>query len=119
VGTVCVAERIGGGGRDDGHVDLDLSVLDGLPAASVRTEHAHTAHLSVRAVLAQRPIHAPLDVVHDAALHQLDDGLVAGERGAGKPHQVLRPESGRRLQRHDADEVAVSEVVVGRDDHAV
>ena len=89
VGAVGVAEGVGRRRGDDGDVDVDLAVLDRLPAAAVGPQHAETAHLAVGAVVAQRAVHAALDVVHHARVHQIDHRRVAGERGAGEPHQIL------------------------------
>ncbi len=52
VGAVGVAEGVGGRGGDDGNVDVDFAILNGLPAAAMRTQHAHAAHLSLGAVVA-------------------------------------------------------------------
>ena len=95
--AVGVAEGVGGGGRDDGDVDVQLAVLDRLPAAAVRAQHAQAAHLAGGRVLAEWTVHAALDVVHDAGIHVLDDGGMAGKRRTREPHEVLDAEGGGDL----------------------
>ena len=97
VRAVGVAEEVGGGRGDDRDVDVDLAILHRLPASAVRAQHAQAAHVAVRAVVAERAVHAAFDVVHRARLHQVDHRLVAGKRRAGKPDQVSSRPCARRF----------------------
>ena len=119
VDAVGVAEGVAGRGGEDGDVDVDLAILDGLPAAAVGAEDAEAAHLAGGAVVAERAVHAALDVVDDAGLDERDERGVAGEAGGREPDEVFDAELGGGLEERDADLVAVAEVVVGGDAHAV
>src|SRR5512133_2912780 len=57
--------------------------------------------------------------MNDAALHQVDYRRVAGKRRAGKPHQVARAEFGCGLERLQRDDVAIAQVMMRRDGHAI
>ena len=114
-----VAEGVGRGRGDDGDVDVHLAVLDRLPASAVRAQHAQAAHLALRAVVAQRPVHRALDVMDDAGFHQLDHRRLRRKRRAGKPHQVADAHARRGLERHQRDRVAIAQVMVVGDGHAV
>jgi hypothetical protein len=72
--AVGIAEAVRSRRGDDGDVDVHVAILDRLPAATVRSQHAETGHAAARSKIAQRTIHAALDVMHDAAPHQVDDG---------------------------------------------
>ena len=117
--AVRIAEEISRGGGDDSNVDVDLAILNRLPAAAMRAQHARSAHVPVRAEVAQRPIQAAFDVMHRARLHQLDHRLMTGERSAGKPPQVFHAHACRGLQRRQRHLVAIAEVMVAADGHAV
>ena len=58
-----VAEGIGGRCCDHCDVNVNFTILNGLPAASMRTEHAHAAHFSLSAVIAERAVHAAFNVM--------------------------------------------------------
>ncbi len=119
VDAVGVAEEIGGGGGDDRHVDVDLAVLDRLPAAAVRPQDAEPAHLAGRTVGAQGSVHGAFDVVDDPLIEVADLVGVDRKGGRGKPHEVLDAEVGGGVEDHVAHRIAVAQVVVGRDHHAV
>ena len=51
--------------------------------------------------------------------HQIDDGRLARERCGREPHQVFDADARRGLQRLEGDEVAVAQMVVRRDGHAI
>ena len=53
------------------------------------------------------------------ALHELDDGAWQGKEALGNQHEVLDAQLGGGLEDHVRDEVAVAEVVVGANGHAV
>src|SRR5579862_2523779 len=98
---------------------MHFAVLHCLPASTMRAQYPKSAHAAVRAIVAQRAVHAALDMVHRAGFHQLDDRLVAGERRAGKPHQVARAHAGSRLKRVERDQVSVAQMMMAADGHAV
>jgi len=75
VRAVGVAEHVGSGGRDYRDVDVDFPILNRLPASAVRAQHAHAAHLALRAVVAQRAVQGAFDVVDDAFFHEVDGGF--------------------------------------------
>ena len=95
--AVAVAEEVGGRRGDHRDVDVDLAILNRLPAAAVRAQHAHAAHVACVAVVAQRAVHAAFDVVIDAGLHQIDRRASdEGNDALGEPHQVFRAHPGAR-----------------------
>src|SRR5581483_8067078 len=53
VGAVGVAEHVGRGSGDDGDVDVNFAILDGLEASAVRTKDTHSGHVALRAVVAK------------------------------------------------------------------
>ena len=110
--TVRIAEEIGGGRGNHRDVDVDFSILNRLVAAAMRTQHAHAAHLALRAVVAQRPVHRAFDVMDDAFFHQFDRALLRRERRARKPHQIFDADPGRRFQRHQRHFVAVAQMMM-------
>ncbi len=77
VRAVAVAEGIRGGRGDHRDVDVNFAILNRLPASAMRAQHAHAAHLALRAVVAQRAVHAAFDVMDDARFHQIDRALSA------------------------------------------
>lgn len=85
----------------------------------MRAQHAQPAHVSVRTVVAQRAVHAAFNVVDRAGLHQVDHRLVTRERRAGKPHQVLRADPRRGLKRSERDAIAVAQMMMRADGHAI
>src|SRR5206468_3361832 len=117
--AVGIAEGVGGWGRDDRDVDVNLAVLNRLPAATVRAQNAHAPHLALRAVVAQRAVHRAFDVVDDAFFHQVDGGFLRGEGRARKPQEVFDADFRRSFQHHEGDLVAIPQVVVVGEDHAV
>ncbi len=119
VRAVSVAEEVGGRRGDHRNVDVYFAVLHCLPASAVRAQHAHAAHLAVRTVVAQRAVHAAFDVMYRAGLHQLDHRLVTGKRSAGKPHQVSCAHARGSLQRGEGDAVAIAQVMMAADGHAI
>jgi hypothetical protein len=98
VDAVGVAEGVAGGGGEDGDVDVDFVVLDGLPAAAVGAEDAEAAHFAGRAVVADGAVHGAFDVVDDAGLDQGDERGVAGEAGGGEPDEVFDAQLGGVLE---------------------
>jgi hypothetical protein len=119
MGAVAVAERVGRGRGDHGNIDVNFAVLYRLPASTVGAQHSHATHLALRAIVAERAVHAALNVIDDTGFHQCDGALLRWERGAGEPHQVFRPDQGCGFECHESDSVAVAEVMMGRDDHAI
>ena len=106
-----------GPGGNDGDIDVDLAVLDRLPASSMGPEYAQAAHVAVRAVRSQGTVHRSLDVVNHAPFHQVDHRFVTGEGGARKPHQVARAQLGGGIRDAKAVEawfeLGVARVVMG------
>ena len=102
IGVAEEVRRRRGNHRD---VDMDFAILNRLPASAMRAQHAHAAHLAVRAEVAQRTVHAAFNVVDRSRLHQVDHRLVTRKRRAGEPHQVLdahaRAASAARSARRD------------------
>ena len=119
VGAVGVAEGIGGRRGDHRDVNVYLTVLDGLPTAAMRAQDSHAAHVALGAVVAQRAVHRAFDVMDDAFLHQVNGALLRGEGCAGEPHQVFDAEAGGGFKCHERDAVAVAQVVMVGEDHAV
>ena len=117
--AVGVAEVVGCRRGNDRNVDVNLAILHRLPASTVRAQHSHAPHVPVRAVVAERSIHAAFDVMHHAGLHQVDDRLVTGKRGAGKPHEVFGPHPGGGLQRSERDAVSIAQMMMAADGHAI
>ena len=117
--AIRVAEKIGGRGGDYGNVDVDFSILNCLVAAAMGAQHAHAAHLPLCAVVAQRPVHRAFDVMDDAFFHQFDGAFLGRERCAREPYQVLDADPGGRFQRHQRHFVAVAQMMMVRDHHAV
>ena len=76
VGAVAVAESVRGRRGDHCDVDMHFAILNRLPSPTVRAQHAHTAHLSLRAIVTQGPIHAAFDAIDDAGIHQFDRGFL-------------------------------------------
>ncbi len=112
VRTVGVAEAISGRGGNDGDVDMHFAVLDCLPAASMRAQHAETAHLPLRTVIAEWAVHAAFNMMNHAGVHQFNDRGVAWERGAGKPPQILYSQAASRLQGFQRNAIAIAEVMM-------
>src|SRR5581483_4621560 len=98
VGAVGVAEHVGRGSGDDGDVDVNFAILDGLEATAMGAQNAHAHHVALGAVVAERTIHAAFDVVNDAGLHQLDDTGLRGEGCTWEPADVLHAHAGGGLQ---------------------
>ena len=73
----------------------------------------------MRAIIAERAVHAAFDVMHRAGIHQLDDRLVTGKRCAGEPHQVAAPMRAAVCRAVKSDAVAVAQVMMAADGHAV
>ncbi len=119
VRAVGIAEEVGGGRSDHRDVDVDLAILHRLPTSAVRAQHAQAAHVSVRAVIAERAVHAAFDVMHRARLHQLDHRLVARKRRAGKPDEVLGAHARGGLQRGERDAVSIAQMMMTADGHAI
>src|SRR5579862_3550989 len=87
--SVAISERIRRRSGNYSNVNVNFTVLDRLPTASMRTQNARAAHLSLCTVIAERTVHAAFDVIDHARLHQFDRALLRGERCAGKPRQIL------------------------------
>ncbi len=117
--AIRIAEKIGGRRRNHRDVDVYLSVLNRLVAAAMRTQHAHAAHLTLRAVIAQRTVHGAFDVMDHALFHQCNRTLLGGERRARKPDQILNADPGRCFQRHQRHFIAVAQMMMVRDHHPV
>ena len=117
--AVTVAEGVRRRRSDHGDVDVHFAVLNCLPAPAVRAQNAHAAHFPLRAVVAQRSIHAAFDVVDHARGHQFDGGLLRRKRCAGKPREIFDANSCRRFERHQGDAVAIPQVMVRGNDHAI
>ena len=117
--AVTVAKRVCGGRGNHGNIDVYFAVLNRLPAPAVRTQNAHAAHLPLRAVVAQRAIHAAFDVVDHARGHQFNGGLLRRKRRAGEPREVLDANSRRRYECHQGDAVSIPQVMVRGNDHAI
>lgn len=116
---VGVTERIGGRRGNHRNVDVYFAILNGLPAPAMGPQHAHPTHLSLSAIVTQRAVHAAFDVMNDAGLHELNRGLLRRERRTRKPHQIFDADSCRRFERHERDPVAIAQVMMIRDDHAI
>ena len=54
-----------------------------------------------------------------ARLHQLDRGFLRGKRRAGKPEQIFDADFCGGFQHHERDPVAVAQMMMVRDHHAV
>ena len=119
VRAIGVAEEVRCGRGDHGDVNVDFAILHRLPASTVRAQHSQAAHVSVRAIVAERPIHAAFDVMHRARLHQVDHRLVTRKRCAGKPDEVLGAHARGGLQRGERDPVSIAQMVMTADGHAI
>ncbi len=120
VGAVGVAKGVGGGRRDDGDVDVHLAVLHRLPASAVGAQHAQAAHASPCDVYSPSgPFMLPSMWCTTPWSHEVHDGRVAREGRAGEPAQVLHAHARGRLERLERDDIAVAQVVVRGDGHAV
>ena len=117
--TISISKSIRGRGCDDCDIDMNLAVLDRLPAASMRPQHAQATHFALCAVVAQRPVHAAFNVMNCPGFHQVNGTLLRGKRCAGKPHEVLDAEFGGRFQRHKRDPVTIAQMVVIGNHHAI
>jgi hypothetical protein len=119
VRAICVSEGISGRRGDDRDVNVHLAILNRLPAAAMRAQHAHAAHVALGAVVAKWAVHAAFDVVNHARLHQVYGGGLRRERCAGKPHQVAHADAGGGLEGHQGNSITVAQVMMAGDDHAV
>ena len=117
--SVGVAEKIGGGRGDDRDVNMHFAVLNCLIAAAMGAQHAQAAHFALRAIVAEGPVHRAFDVMDHSLFHQLDRAFLRRERRARKPHQIFHADFRRRFERHERDLVAVAQMVMARDHHAV
>src|SRR5579862_2590768 len=119
MGTIAVAKQIGRWRGDDRDVDVNFFVLDCLPPSPMRPQNSRAAHPALGTIIAQRPVHAPLDVIDYTGLHQIDRTLLAGERRARKPYDISDAQFRSSLQRHHRDAVSIAQMMVGRDHHAI
>ena len=101
--AVGIAEEVGSGRGDHRDIDMDFSVLHRLPASAVRAQHAHAAHLALRAVVAQRAIHAAFDVMHHARSISSIAPSCEGNDALGNHIRSLTPTRAGGLQRHQCD----------------
>ncbi len=85
----------------------------------MRTQHAHAAHLSLRAIVAQRPIHRTFDVMDRTFLHQIDRTLLRRKRRTREPHQILHADPRRRFQRQHRHFVAIPQMMMIGDHDAI
>ena len=117
--AVAVAEGVRGRRGDHGNIDVYFAILNRLPASAVRAQNPHAAHSPLRAVVAQRSIHAAFDMVDHARGHQFDGALLRRKRCAGKPREIFDANSCRCFERHKGDAVAIAQVMMRGNDHAI
>ena len=116
---VGVAESVSRRRRDHRDVNVHFAILNRLPAPAVRPQHSHAAHFALRAVVAQLAVHRAFDVMNHSRLHQLNRTLLRRKRRARKPHQILNAYFCRRFERHQCHAVAVTQVMMVGNHHAV
>ena len=114
-----VAELVGGGRADDGDVHADVAVLNGPVPPAVGAEDGEAMHAAVGGEVADGAVERALDVMDDAALQVGDQVGVAGEDRARKPDEVPHAQGVGGGEDLGGEVVAVAQVVVGRDHHAV
>ena len=74
--AISIAKCVGRRGRDYRNIDVDFAILNRLPAAAMRPQHSHAAHLALRAVIPQWPVHRSFNVMNYARLHQVNRALL-------------------------------------------
>ena len=118
--SVGVAIGVTGGRTQEGHVDVQIAGPDGAGPAAVGPEYHRTVDEAPGHLLGQLAAHTGgFNVGDDAILDMADQGGVDGGQGAGSQGQVLKAHF-RQLIHHGVDDmVAVAEVVVEADGHAV
>ena len=117
--AIGIAEEIGRGCGDHRDINVDFSILDRLIAAAMRTQYPHASHFALRTIVAQRSVHRAFNVMDDAFLHQLDRALLRGKRRTREPHQIFDADSGRGFQRHERHFIAITQMMMVRNDHPV
>ena len=118
--AVGVAVGVAGGSAQEGHVNVQVAGADGAGPAAVGPEHHRAVDEAPGHLLGQLAPHAGgLDMGDDAVLDVADQGGVDRGQGAGRQGQVFIAHF-RQLIHHGVDDVvAVAEVVVEADGHAV
>ena len=116
---VGISKRIGCWSGDDGNVNVDILVLDASVAAAVRSEDSRPFHISTRTIVTQGAIDAALYMVDDTGFQMIDDGLLAGECGAGKPPCVFDAHFGHSIEDAVGDFVSISEMMMCGDSHSI
>ena len=118
--AVGVAVGVAGGSTQEGHVNVQVAGADGDGPAAVGPEHHRAVDEAPGHLLGQLAPHTGgLDMGDDAVLDVADQGGVDRGQRAGRQGQVFIAHF-RQLIHHGVDDVvAVAEVVVEADGHAV
>ena len=105
--------------RNNHNVNVNFAILNCLIAAAMGTQNAHAAHLSLRAVIAQRPDHRTLDVMDHSLFHQGNRSLLGRKRCGGKPQQIFDADFSRCFQCHQRGSFAVAQMMMIRNHHPI
>ena len=118
--AVGIAEGIAGRCTEERHVDVEFASGDRRCTAAVRTENDREVHQAAGDLLCELPAHAAgLDVCDNTVLDMFDHRGMAARQRAGCDGQVFDAHSCDLIQHHVDDVIAVSEMVVERNGHAV
>ena len=115
-----VAHGVGRGRGDERHVDRRDAVFDGARASAVRAENDRFLHAACGD---EAPHFGPhvvgFDAADDAAFNVVDNGTLHVEHGAAVDRQIAVAHGGQLAQNHVHHAVAVAQVVMERNPHAV
>ena len=118
--AVGVAVGVTGGRAQKRHINVQLTAADGAGPAAVRAEHHRAVHETAGDLLRQLTAEAGgLDMGDDAVFDVLDQGRVDGGQRGRCQRQILVAHLRQLIHHHVDDVVAVAEVVVEADGHAV
>ena len=118
--AVGVAVGIAGGSAEERDVYMQLAGFDGRRPAAVGAEYDGEIHETVGDGVTQLAAEAAgLDMIHNAVLDVLDEGPMAVGKAACGKGEVLYAHLRDDVHHHVDDEIAVPEMMVEGDGHAV